>query len=335
MIGVSVIVPVYNSEEWIEETLNKLFDALEPSSFDAEVIVVNDGSTDKSAERIRAVAAPEGIAIRTIDQSNTGRYLARKAGVQAASKDTILFLDSRVHVEQSALKFLSEQLQGTTDQIWNGHVHVVKKGNPFARFWDAVAFIGWRRYFRHPRTTSYSLKDFDYYPKGTGFFFVPRQVLEEAMKWFEANTNDVEHSSDDTLLIRHMNESHDIHLSPGFACFYHARSTFGGFLKHAYHRGEFFIDGFLRPGTRFYYPLLMVLALSVFAVVALMVFPFKMMVVIAAGVALLALGLFSGAKLLGVPFADALSLGILGVPFTFVYLAGLWTGVWRKIGARR
>ena len=333
-INLTVIIPVYNSQAWIQETLNKLFFALSRSTFKAEVIVVDDGSTDKSAEQVEQVIAPKGIRLRLLKQKNEGRYLARKAGVEAATFDSILFLDSRVHATPDSLRFLSKQLVDSRDQIWNGHVHVVKNGNPFARFWDAVACIGWRRYFRHPKTTSYSVKDFDYYPKGTGFFFVPLHVLKNAMNWFERNTSDVAHSSDDTLLIRRMNETHDIHLSPEFSCYYHARSTLRGFLIHAFHRGEFFVDGFLRPSTRFYVPLLMVLGISVALVVSTIVFPSVMIKVIAAGCVLFMITLTAGALALGITWKDACSLGVLGVPFAFVYLAGLWTGVWHRVKAK-
>ena len=79
------------------------------------------------------------------------------------------------------------------------------------------------------------------------------------MNYFEKNTNDIEFSSDDTLLIRYLAKDKNINLSPEFSCSYNGRSTFKGFLKHAFNRGQFFVDGFLRPGTRFFYPLLLIL----------------------------------------------------------------------------
>ena len=329
--SLSVIIPLYNSQGWIGATLERLFVALSRSSFDAEVIIVNDGSTDGSVEEVEAVSVPKGVTLKLINKKNQGRYLARKTGVEAAKNDNILFLDSRVFVDENALAYLSQELKNDPKQIWNGHVHVVKKGNPFARFWDAIAFIGWRRYFKNPRKTQYGLADFDHYPKGTGFFFVPKATLTEAMKWFEATTGDIEHSSDDTLLIRHMAEKHPIHLSPDFSCHYNGRSNLQSFLKHGYHRGEFFIDGFLRPGTRFFYLLLGVLTGSVAALLLLIIFPEQMIFILLGMTLLFGAGLFTGAKLLGVGWRDAGALGGLGVPFAAVYLCGLWRGVLRRL----
>lgn len=314
----------------MEPTLERLFKSLERSNFDAEVIVIDDGSSDDTYEAANAVKSPSGVKLEIVKQKNTGRYLARKAGVERSTKDNVLFVDSRVFVDESSLEFLSDQLASSSDQIWNGHVNIDKKGNIFARFWDAIVCIAWRRYFKKPKTTSYGIDVFDYYPKGTGFFFVPKKRLQAAMEFFEKSTNDLRHSSDDTLLIRFLAERQNIHLSPEFSCVYHGRSNLRSFLTHAYSRGQFFIDGFLRPGTRFFLPLVGVLILSVALVSGLLVFPAVVIPLLVIGLGVLTLGLLIGALAFGVAWKDALSLSILGAPFALVYLAGLWRGVVRK-----
>lgn len=330
-IGLSVIIPLYNAKNWIVPTINSINSSLELSGFEAEIIVIDDGSTDGSAEVARSVVMPDNVMLMIVKQTNTGRYLARKHGVGLSSKENILFIDSRVFVDKGSLKFLYDRLKSNSDQIWNGHVNIDKNGNIFARFWDAIVCIAWRRYFRNPKTTSYGLKEFDYYPKGTGFFYVPKNRLTEAMVYFEKNTNDLRHSSDDTLLIRYLVGRQNINLSPEFSCLYNSRSTFGGFLKHAFHRGEFFIDGFLRPGTRFLYPLIAVLALSFIAAFAMVLWPSYMIPYLVIIMGIFVAGLFFGSLFLGVVFLDAFSLAILGVPFAVVYILGLWRGFVRKI----
>lgn len=242
---ISIIIPVYNSAGWITRTFEHIKKAVEKSHFDAEVIIIDDGSTDGSiAEEQALQSESDRLHIKLLSQKNKGRYLARKRGVEAATADHILFIDSRVFISEESLAYLEGQIGDGMDQVWNGHVHVEKKGNIFARFWDALVCIAWRRYFGNPREVSYGLEDFDYYPKGTGFFFVPKQLLLEGMAVFEKKTNDIKFSSDDTLLIRYIASKKRIHLSPQFSCIYNSRSTFKGFLKHAYNRGQFFVDGF-------------------------------------------------------------------------------------------
>ena len=136
-------------------------------SHEAEIILVNDGSTDNSLQVARALSSPYPIVI--VDQPNSGRFMARKAGLLASGKEDIFFIDSRVFIHPQALKYLFEQrAHDPSKEVWNGHVIVEKKGNIIARFGYAIAFIGWRRYLAHPRDCSFGLKDFDHYPKGNG-----------------------------------------------------------------------------------------------------------------------------------------------------------------------
>jgi len=328
-IGLSVIIPLYNAEGWITPTVRHIVDSLQTANaYDAEIIIIDDGSTDSSLDEARALEVPPKFNLRVIAQKNAGRYLARKRGVELSTKDNILFIDSRVYIHKDALTFLKGQLQETTDQIWNAHVYIDKKGNIFARFWDAIVFIGWRRYFRKPKTTSYGIEDFDYYPKGTTMIYMPKKRLVASMKDFEKTTNDIEFSSDDTLLIRYMAERQPINLSPGFSCIYHGRSTFKKFLLHAYDRGQFFVDGFLRPHTRFFIPLILFLIATPLILVGLVLFPVLFLGLVAVWVLELLVALLLGALL-----PDALSLFILTPIFAVVYGAGIWRGFVRKITA--
>jgi glycosyltransferase involved in cell wall biosynthesis len=330
-IGLSLIIPVYNSAEWIGPTLTHIFKALDGTRFDVEIIIVDDGSTDDSVAAVKVIKSPKKVKLTIIEQQNSGRYLARKRGVEAARYEHILFIDSRVYIDEGSLRYLERELKTTSDQIWNGHVNIDKRGNIFARFWDAIVVIAWRKYFKKPTRTSYGIDSFDHYPKGTGFFFVPKKRLQDAMVFFEQSTNDLRHSSDDTLLIRYLAERQDINLSPEFSCLYHGRSTFKQFIKHAYSRGQFFIDGFLRKGTRFFYPLLAVLATSLVGIILLLAFaPVSFIYLIVAAI-LFSILLTVGAVILGVTPKDSLSLGVLSVPFAIVYLLGLWRGIFRKL----
>lgn len=337
-LQLAIVIPVYNSAGWIVPTLEHILAALKITHFDAEIIIVDDGSTDESVGEVSDYIKKHKAnkpAIHLIQQENSGRYLARKKGVLAAKKDFILFVDSRVFIDKGSLAYLESQLMLDPNQLWNGHVVIDKKGNPFARFWDAIVCIAWRRYFKNPVRTHYGLADFDYYPKGTGFFFVPKQWLIEAMDHFEKNTNDIKFSSDDTLLIRYLVTKSDINLSPEFSCLYHGRSTFKKFLTHAYSRGQFFIDGFLRPGTRFFYPLISVLTLSTIGIVGIIIsLIFWPLITVFCALLAALFGvtvLFVASLILGVVWRDALALALLGIPFALVYLAGLWRGVTRKV----
>lgn len=83
----SVIVPVYNRERLIEDALDSVF----TQTFDDfEVIVVDDGSTDRTAEVVSAY--PDFVQL--IQQENAGPGAARNTGIKAADGEYIAFLDS-------------------------------------------------------------------------------------------------------------------------------------------------------------------------------------------------------------------------------------------------
>lgn len=87
---ISVIVPVYNTEPYLEKCMDSI---LGQDYHSIEVICINDGSTDKSAE-ILADYQKKDDRVKIISQQNGGLSAARNSGLKAAAGDYILFLDS-------------------------------------------------------------------------------------------------------------------------------------------------------------------------------------------------------------------------------------------------
>lgn len=88
MPKVSVVIPSYNVEAYIEKTLRNV---VQQTFRDFEVLVVDDGSTDRTAAIARSVRDPR---IRVISQSNRGLAGARNAGIRAACGEYVAFLDA-------------------------------------------------------------------------------------------------------------------------------------------------------------------------------------------------------------------------------------------------
>lgn len=334
--GVSVVMPSYNAAEWLSVTLGKIEEAIFEAGLNtknSEIVIVDDGSKDNTKEVVKQLSKTLKVKINYIHQKNSGRYLARKNGVDHAKFEYVWFVDTRVHVSSTSLKYaVSEIKKSDKNAVWNAHVYVQKKGNIIARFMDAITYIGWRRYFKNPRRCSYGLKDFDYFPKGTTSFLVPKKMIVDAMEEFEQEEHDMQRSSDDTHLIRIISRDNPINLSPKFSCKYHARNTFKAFTKHSYHRGQVFIDGFFRPGTRFYAPIIGFLLISLATVVAMIVAPATIPWLLAAGVGVWVAELVV-ALLLGVNLKDALSLFALTPVFAACYGAGLWVAYLKRVRA--
>ena len=90
MSRLSVIVPVYNVEGYIDRCL----ESLHGQTFDdIEIVCVNDGSTDESAAKL-AEWTERDARIKVIDKPNGGLSSARNAGIDAATSPLVCFLDS-------------------------------------------------------------------------------------------------------------------------------------------------------------------------------------------------------------------------------------------------
>ncbi|MDR1327629.1 MAG: glycosyltransferase [Heliobacteriaceae bacterium] len=87
MTKVSVIVPVYNSELYLEKTLESL---INQTLKDIEIICINDGSTDGSDKILEQYADR----ITVINQENSGQGAARNTGIEAAKGEFIAFMDA-------------------------------------------------------------------------------------------------------------------------------------------------------------------------------------------------------------------------------------------------
>ena len=106
----SIIIPVYNAERYIGETLSSLL-AQDISKDDYEIICVNDGSRDGSPALLDAFAA-EHPNIVVIHKENGGVTTARNAGLEAARGDYIWFVDADDLVRSDALSRLQPLADG-------------------------------------------------------------------------------------------------------------------------------------------------------------------------------------------------------------------------------
>jgi len=91
MMLASVVIPAYNAEEWISETLKSV---LAQTHEDLEIVLVDDGSTDRTVEIAEESLRRGRFPYRILDQPNKGAAEARNRGWQAARGSWIQFLDA-------------------------------------------------------------------------------------------------------------------------------------------------------------------------------------------------------------------------------------------------
>lgn len=127
--AISIIVPVYNEEAAVGGLLDNL-----SAQGPAEIIVVDGGSTDRTAE----LASPRAHLIR----SETGRAAQMNAGAAAASGETLLFLHADVRLEEGSLGRIGSAMEDAA--VVGGNFDVRYEGSG----WAASAFTRinrWRR----------------------------------------------------------------------------------------------------------------------------------------------------------------------------------------------
>lgn len=112
----SIIIPVYNVERYLSECLESV---ISQTFSDWEAICINDGSTDGSLEILEQFAATDSrIKIHT--QPNGGLSAARNRGMENATGEYILFLDSDDYIVTDTLQILNNKLDGQDLICFNG-----------------------------------------------------------------------------------------------------------------------------------------------------------------------------------------------------------------------
>jgi glycosyltransferase involved in cell wall biosynthesis len=107
----SIIIPVYNVEPYVEKCLRSCSEQDIPSS-DYEIIVINDGTKDNSLAIVESVTK-EYSNITIISQENAGLSAARNKGLSLAKGEYVWFIDSDDWIESNCLKKITDLLHYT------------------------------------------------------------------------------------------------------------------------------------------------------------------------------------------------------------------------------
>lgn len=113
MPKISVVIPVYNTSKYLAECLDSV---LSQTLSDIEIICVNDGSTDNSAEVLKQYEKKDSR-IKVITQKNLGVVIARNNGIQQATADLIYPLDSDDIIAQNCLEKLHHKITNSKYRV--------------------------------------------------------------------------------------------------------------------------------------------------------------------------------------------------------------------------
>jgi glycosyltransferase involved in cell wall biosynthesis len=128
MKKLSIIIPMYNEEENVVNTLSKVNNVLDSINTDSEVIVVNDGSTDRTLEILKAEAQKyKRSKIATYEKNRNIGY-ALKFGFERSSGDYIITIDSDLSYDAKYILDIYRELERTNFDIIQGSPYM-KGGN--------------------------------------------------------------------------------------------------------------------------------------------------------------------------------------------------------------
>lgn len=133
---VSVVVPVYNVELYLDECVASI---VKQSYKKLEIILVDDGATDSSGAMCEEWAKRDER-IRVVHQKNAGLSAARNTGLSVASGEFVIFTDSDDTLPVRAFELLASQLKQSGSDIATGNVKRFKG----EKFWD-----GWNQSYSH------------------------------------------------------------------------------------------------------------------------------------------------------------------------------------------
>ena len=103
----SIIIPVYNTEDYIRQCIESV---LNIKNIQTEIVVVNDGSTDRSLAILEEYAEKNNN-IKIITQENQGASAARNTGIRVCTGDYIYFLDSDDWIDTDSFEKIIEELE--------------------------------------------------------------------------------------------------------------------------------------------------------------------------------------------------------------------------------
>ena len=120
---VSVVIPLYNKQDSIESTINSV---LVQIYGDFELIVVDDGSTDRSTDIVRQYDDPR---IKLIEKRNGGVSSARNEGIKSAESEYVAFLDGDDLWEPGFLEEIARMIKDFPDAgIWGTSYYFLENG---------------------------------------------------------------------------------------------------------------------------------------------------------------------------------------------------------------
>jgi len=128
---VSVIIPLFNTEMYIEQTLSSIQNQ---TLKEIEIVVIDDGSTDLSGMIVRRIAQVDSR-IKVISQVNQGLSITRNVGLNNSSGEYIYFMDSDDLLDKDTLEFCYNQCKKNSLEMVFFDADIISDGSFTKKWW--------------------------------------------------------------------------------------------------------------------------------------------------------------------------------------------------------
>ncbi len=140
-LRVSVIIPCHNEEKHIGECLDSLMNQTLPAN-QYELVVVDDGSTDRTVEIARGYVVKHPDRLAFFQQNHAGPALARNLGAKAATGKVLAFLDADMNFAPDFLEKLIGPIEaGEVSGTFTVDEFVANAANPWSRGWNVCYYL--------------------------------------------------------------------------------------------------------------------------------------------------------------------------------------------------
>ena len=116
-VALSIVVPIYNEEESLPFLVNQLLEVLQPMEETFELVLVNDGSSDNSAEVIRKLSFDIPELVGVILRKNYGQTAAMAAGFDISSGEIVVTLDGDLQNDPADIPLLVNKIRDGFDLV--------------------------------------------------------------------------------------------------------------------------------------------------------------------------------------------------------------------------
>ncbi len=231
-----------------------------------EIIVVDDGSTDTTQERLRSLTNDlfkKDFLKILHNKVAKGRFEARRQGALLATGELVFFLDSRILLIPGTIQKIISSLSEYSYLMGMTFIDVSK--SVFNLYWERTHEWIYRKHYTDVKNGFYlNLENYEQYSKGTGILVVPKNVFLSSCA--AIGTSEV--MADDTLLIKDIIQRHPLYVTSEFQFAWEPRQSLSEFLLRLFDRGPGFVQyHFFKNQTRFFYGSLMALFFTLFVLV--------------------------------------------------------------------